>query len=242
VVENLTLPDIVHQFSMTVRRGEILCIAGQVGSGAAEIVSALAGLVYDASGRVTVNQKPLKLGSSARAAKSGIMFVSGDRAAEGIFRRLNVLQNLIATRLRDYSVFGFLRTGALRSVAERLSRQVGVDRRRLRSRVEDLSGGNQQKLAFGRSLERAKDGVLLMNEPTRGIDVGARAEIYRLMRSFCDQGYALVLSSSDLEEIVGIGDVVVTLYRGRRVAEYRRNEISMHRIVADITHPAGGTP
>jgi ABC-type sugar transport system ATPase subunit len=242
VVENLTLPDIVHQFSMTVRRGEILCIAGQVGSGAAEIVSALAGLVYDASGRVTVNQKPLKLGSSARAAKSGIMFVSGDRAAEGIFRRLNVLQNLIATRLRDYSVFGFLRTGALRSIAERLSRQVGVDRRRLRSRVEDLSGGNQQKLAFGRSLERAKDGVLLMNEPTRGIDVGARAEIYRLMRSFCDQGYALVLSSSDLEEIVGIGDVVVTLYRGRRVAEYRRNEISMHRIVADITHPAGGTP
>jgi ABC-type sugar transport system ATPase subunit len=128
----------------------------------------------------------------------------------------------------------------LRAAAERLARQVGIDRRRLRSRVEDLSGGNQQKLAFGRNLERFKHGVLLMSEPTRGIDIGARAEIYRLMRSFCDQGYALVLASSDLEEIVGIGDVVITLYRGRRVAEYRRNEISMHQIVADITHPAGG--
>ena len=145
------------------------------------------------------------------------MFVSGDRATEGIFRRLNVLQNLIATRLRDYSLYGLLRIAALRAAAERLAKQVGVDRRRLRSRVEDLSGGNQQKLAFGRNLERSKDGVLLMNEPTRGIDIGARAEIYRLMRSFCDQGYALVLASSDLEEIVGIGDVVITLYRGRRV-------------------------
>ena len=242
VVENLSLPNIVERFSMTVHRGEILCIAGQVGSGAAEIVSALAGLVHNASGRVTINQRPLQLGSSARAAKSGIMFVSGDRASEGIFRRLNVLQNLIATRLRDYSLYGLLRIGALRAAAERLAKQVGVDRRRLRSRVEDLSGGNQQKLAFGRNLEKAKHGVLLMNEPTRGIDIGARAEIYRLMRSFCDQGYALVLASSDLEEIVGIGDVVITLYRGRRVGAYRRNEISMHRIVADITHPTGAAP
>jgi ABC-type sugar transport system ATPase subunit len=80
--------------------------------------------------------------------------------------------------------------------------------------------------------------VLLMNEPTRGIDVGARAEIYRLMRSFCEEGYALVMASSDLEEIVGLGDVVITLYRGRQVGLYRRSEVNMHRIVADITHPA----
>ena len=129
---------------------------GRVGSGAAEIVAALAGLVHNASGRVTVNDRPLKLGSPARAARRGIMFVSGDRAAEGVFRRLNVLQNLVATRLREYSIFGLLRGGALRAAAERLAKQVGVDRRRLRSRVEDLSGGNQQKLAFGRSLERSQ--------------------------------------------------------------------------------------
>ncbi len=239
VVEALTLPGIVDNFAMTVRRGEILCIAGQVGSGAAEIISALAGLVHDASGQVTINGRPLKLGSSARAARHGIMFVSGDRAAEGVFRRLSVLHNLVATRLGDYSLLGILRGGALRAVAARLANRVGIDRRRLRSRVEDLSGGNQQKLAFGRSIEREANAVLLMNEPTRGIDVGARAELYRLMRTFCEDGYALVMASSDLEEIVGVGDVVLTLYRGRLVNQYRRSEITMHRIVADITHPTG---
>src|SRR6202021_2201977 len=131
---------------------------------------------HNADGRVTINQRPLKLGSSARAAKSGIMFVSGDRASEGIFRRLNVLQNLIATRLRDYSLYGLLRIGALRAAAERLAKQVGVDRRRLRSRVEDLSGGNQQKLAFGRNLERSKDGVRLRNEPPPGTARGPARE------------------------------------------------------------------
>ena len=100
VVEGLSLPGSVDNFAMNVCRGEILCIAGQIGSGSAEIIAALAGLVHDASGRVTVNGRPLKLGSPARAARRGIMFVSGDRAAEGVFRRLSVLQNLVATRLR----------------------------------------------------------------------------------------------------------------------------------------------
>ncbi|MGB7101057.1 MAG: sugar ABC transporter ATP-binding protein [Xanthobacteraceae bacterium] len=242
VVEGITLPGIVENFSMTVSRGEILCIAGQVGSGAAEIVSALAGLLHDANGMITVNGRPLKLGSPSRAARRGIMFVSGDRAAEGVFRRLSVLHNLVATRLHEHSLFGFLHGGALRAAASRLASHVGIDRRRLRSRAEALSGGNQQKLAFGRCVERQANGVLLMNEPTRGIDVGARAEIYRLMRTFCEEGYALVMSSSDLEEIVGVGDVVITLYRGRQVGHYRRSEVSMHRVVADITHPAEPAP
>jgi ribose transport system ATP-binding protein/rhamnose transport system ATP-binding protein len=230
VVESLSLPGSVDNFAMKVHRGEILCIAGQIGSGSAEIIAALAGLVHDASGLVSVNGRALKLGSPARAARRGIMFVSGDRAAEGVFRRLSVLH--------EHSIFGFLRGGALRAAASRLAKRVGIDRRRLRARAEELSGGNQQKLAFGRSIERRNGGVLLMNEPTRGIDVGARAEIYRLMRSFCEEGYALVMASSDLEEIVGLGDVVITLYRGRQVELYRRNEVNMHRIVADITHPA----
>jgi ABC-type sugar transport system ATPase subunit len=240
-VQTLSVPDAVVGFSMSVHRGEILCIAGQVGSGAADIISALAGLVYGATGHVTVNGKPLTLGAPAQAARRGIMFVSGDRS-EGVFRRLSVLQNLLATRLRQHSLFGFLPGAALRAAANRLAHQVGLDRRRLNARAEELSGGNQQKIAFGRCVGRQADGVLLMNEPTRGIDVGARAEIYRLMRRFCDEGYALVLASSDLEEIVGVGDVVITLYRGLQVGRYRRGEADMHRIVADITRPVDPSP
>ena len=106
----------------------------------------------------------------------------------------------------------------------------------------NLSGGNQQKLLFGRTLERTEPGVLLMNEPTRGIDVGARAEIYRLMRELCDLGYALIMTSSDLEEVVGMADIVVTMYRGRTVARYDRERIAMSTILADITHPAARRP
>ena len=238
-IEKLCVPGRVVDVSLTARRGEIVCIAGQVGSGATEIIAALAGLVHDASGSVSVEGCALQLGAPDRSARRGIMFVSGDRAAEGVFRRLSIFDNLVATRLGDYQRWGVLRRGRLRRIAAVLAGKVGVDRRRLRARADVLSGGNQQKLAFGRCIDRGAGagGILVLNEPTRGIDVGARAEIYRLMRNFCDASCALVLASSDLEEIIGLGDVVITLYRGRQVGCYRRGEATMHRVVADITHP-----
>jgi ribose transport system ATP-binding protein/rhamnose transport system ATP-binding protein len=236
-VENLTIPGRVERFSMNVPRGKIVCIAGQVGSGAAEIVNALAGLVYDATGEVRINGAPLKLGSAARSLRDNVMFISGDRAEEGVFRRLPVFDNLVVTRLSDYAPAGVLRRGMLRTVAAKLAQQVGVDRRRMRSHADELSGGNQQKLAFGRCIDRGDAGVLVMNEPTRGIDVGARADIYRIMREFCAKGHGLVVTSSDLEEIVGLGDIVITMYRGRKVGVYSREEVTMHRVVSDITHP-----
>ena len=125
----------------------------------------------------------------------------------------------------------------LRATASALASAVGVDRARLRSPADELSGGNQQKLAFGRSLGREQPGILLMNEPTRGVDVGARAEIYKLIRQFCDRGYAVVLASSDIEEVLGMGDVIVSMYRGRGIGTYQRGEASLQRVLADITHP-----
>jgi len=241
-VENLSVPGCVQDFSMSVPRGKILCLAGQVGSGAVEVISALAGLAHEASGKVTVDGKPLRLGSAAAALKRNVMFVSGDRAEEGVFRNLSVLDNLVATRLDRHAVLGLVSRRGLKAVALTLAAKVGVDRRRLQAPADELSGGNQQKLAFGRCIDRdvaAKGGVLVMNEPTRGIDVGARAEIYRIMREFCEQGFALVMTSSDLEEIIGLGDVVITMYRGRQVGAYARADATMARIVSDITHPAG---
>jgi ABC-type sugar transport system ATPase subunit len=154
---------------------------------------------------------------------------------------MRVLDNLIASSLRPNKRFGILAWRRLRRLAASLAERVGVDRRRLRSQATHLSGGNQQKLLFGRALREAGPGVLLMNEPTRGVDVGARADIYRLMRALCEQGYALIISSSDLEEVVGIADVVITMYRGRAVARYEGGEIDMAGILGDITNP-GASP
>jgi ABC-type sugar transport system ATPase subunit len=166
-----------------------------------------------------------------------ILFVTDDRAAEGVFAQMTALDNLVAARLDAAARLGFLSWPALRRMGARLAERVGVDRQRLRSPAATLSGGNQQKLLFGRALAGAGPGVLLMNEPTRGIDVGARAEIYRIMRELCDLGAALIMTSSDLEEVVGIADIVITLYRGRVVARYERDRIVMSSILGDITHP-----
>ncbi|MCX7314012.1 MAG: sugar ABC transporter ATP-binding protein [Alphaproteobacteria bacterium] len=237
VIGSLCVPGEVDRFSMSVPRGKIVCIAGQIGSGADQVIKAIAGLVHDATGSVVINGAPLDLGSSARALRHNVMFISGNRAEEGVFRRLNVFDNLVATRLRDYSRFGLLRRGALHRAAVGIAAQIDIDSRRMYAMTDELSGGNQQKLAFGRCIGRGEAGVLVMNEPTRGIDVGARAEIYRIMREFCSKGHALVMASSDLEEIVGLGDIVITMYRGRQVGAYSRENVTMQRIVADIIHP-----
>lgn len=238
VFDGLTVPGAVQAFSTIAPRGKILCIAGQIGSGAAMVTRAAAGLVPGAHGRLTLDGKALRLGSVPHCVARNVFFLSEDRAAEGLFQLMKVLDNLVATRLHAHAPLGVLSWSGLRRIATHLAERVGVDRRRLGTAAINLSGGNQQKLLFGRTLERSEPGVLLMNEPTRGIDVGARAEIYRLMREMCDLGYALVMTSSDLEEVVGIADIVVTMYRGRTVARYVREQITMSTILADITHPA----
>jgi ABC-type sugar transport system ATPase subunit len=238
VAERLSVDTQIEDVSFIAPRGKILCLAGQLGSGANAVTRALAGLIDDAQGAVVVDGERLQLGSVADCVARNIVFLSEDRAAEGLFHEMKVFDNLIAASLSAHRSFGLVRWPALRRLAASLADRVGLDRTRLSSLAAHLSGGNQQKLLFGRALRGGAPGVLLMNEPTRGIDVGARAEIYRLMRQLCDQGYALIIASSDLEEVVGMSDIVITMYRGRIVGRYERGAIDMARILADITHPA----
>jgi ABC-type sugar transport system ATPase subunit len=238
LVQHLTVPRHVEDVSFEAPRGEITCIAGQIGSGANAVTRALAGLLPEARAEVRIDGRPLPLGSVSQCVARNVLFLSEDRAGEGLFQQLRVRDNLIASSLATNSRCGIVRWGALQRLASRLSERVGINAARMRSLAGHLSGGNQQKVLFGRAVREGEPGVLLMNEPTRGVDVGARADIYRLMRTLCDQGYALIIASSDLEEAVGIADRMVTMYRGRVVAHYTRSEIDMARILADIIHPA----
>jgi ribose transport system ATP-binding protein/rhamnose transport system ATP-binding protein len=182
--------------------------------------------------------RPLPLGSLGQRVRRNVTFISEDRATEGIFDR-NVLENLVASRVQDHARCGLISWLSLRRFADKLCGEVAIDAQRLGAQAFDLSGGNQQKLLFARALGGQTPGVILINEPTRGVDVGARAEIYRLLREFCERGYVLLMTSSDLEEVVGISDVVVTLYRGKIVSTYQHSRIDMAHILADITHPIG---
>jgi ABC-type sugar transport system ATPase subunit len=235
-VRNLGIPGIVEGFSADVRTGEIVGIVGQIGSGTIEAVRALAGLVHDAKGEVQIGSRLLTLGNATRAAAAGMRFVSEDRASEGVFLNMPARSNLVATRLSETSNGGTLRPRLLKRIALSLARQVGFDSARLELDAGRLSGGNQQKLAIGRCSDRRMPGVILMNEPTRGVDMGARAEIYETLRRLCDAGNAVVMASTDLEEVVGLVDRVVTMRRGQVIGVHERADISETAILAEITH------
>jgi ABC-type sugar transport system ATPase subunit len=236
-VRDLVVQGHVRRLSFTVARGQILCLAGQIGSGAAEAVRALAGLTYDARGVVELGGRRVPLGSPAGAVARGMRFVSDDRAAEGVFVRLPVRENLVATSHPLAHALGVAAPRQLRHSARRLATLVGLDEARIPSIAGELSGGNQQKLSVAKALGEAETGLLLMNEPTRGVDVGARAEIYRLMRRLCEAGYAIVMTSTDVEEVLGVSDRVITMYRGSQVGAYESSSLPRERLLADIVHP-----
>lgn len=259
VVEDLSVPDAAHGFSMVVQRGQILCLAGQIGSGAHRVARSLAGLIAESTGNVRVSGLPLGLGSVPDAVRRGVFFISEDRAGEGIFPNRSALENVTALQLQTFCRGGVLSWRKLRQVGAAQAARVGIQRATLDAAARNLSGGNQQKLLFARVLgatnwpsgehistvardtEPSPPVILLMNEPTRGVDVGSRGEIYEIMRDFCDRGGTIVMASSDLEEVVGMADTVITMFRGRKVNEYHASEISMGTILADITHPAGSS-
>jgi ABC-type sugar transport system ATPase subunit len=236
-IRNLAIPHEVDRFSIDVRLGEVTYIVGQLGSGCDSLIRALAGLVYDASGEISINGRRVQLGSIESASENGIRFVSGDRAAEGIFTGLTAFDNLSVIRLKTSSPMGFIRWSNLRRIASDLATSTDFDKSRLHFLASQLSGGNQQKLAFGRFIGESDPKVLVMIEPTRGIDVGARATIYALMRNFCALGWGILVASTDFAEAVGIADVVATVYRGRLVRSYRVPNVAIPQIVADVTQP-----
>ncbi|MES1976860.1 MAG: sugar ABC transporter ATP-binding protein [Pseudomonadota bacterium] len=236
-LRGLQIPDVAGPIDLSVPAGQIVCLTGQVGSGAEGVVRAVCGLTSNAAGEVRVGGKPLMLGKPERAFSAGVRFVSGDRAGEGIFVGQTVANNLIATRLSRRSRLGMVNRPALRDEAAKLAESVTLDKTRLGSRASELSGGNQQKIAFGRYVNDDGTRVVVMIEPTRGIDVGARAEIYKLMRDLCDRGYGILVASTDFSEVLGLADVVVTMYRGSIVGSYPAKEATMPQIIADVTHP-----
>jgi ABC-type polar amino acid transport system ATPase subunit len=179
VIDQLTAPGHVADFGLRLSGGEIVAIAGQVGSGASEVLRALAGLVPDARGHVSIAGRAMRLGAPQRSIRAGAVFASNDRKSEGLFLRQSVARNLLATRLKAVSDGGVLNRGRSSALAQRLAGLIGFDRKRLGAAAETLSGGNQQKVFLGRCLEKEGVTLLMFDEPTRGVDVGGRAYIHK---------------------------------------------------------------
>jgi ABC-type sugar transport system ATPase subunit len=219
-VEHLHVPGRVEGFAITARAGRIYALAGQLGSGASDVLRALAGLHPRATGSVDLRDRAVPFRSPVGAARSGIAFVSNDRKGEGLFLDKSVAWNLVATRLNHLGGGGLVRARHERRTARSLAALAALPEGRLADPVLALSGGNQQKVFVGRSLARDDVHCVLLDEPTRGVDIGGRAAIHRLLRNAADAGLVVMFASTELEELLELGDVIVTMRDGRVVNTY----------------------
>ena len=216
--------------SLTVGRGEIVGLAGLVGAGRTELAETLMGLRPALSGKVWVAGQPLRLGSPRAALRAGLFLVPEDRRSHGLLLEASVRNNISLSALGRLQSWGLIRFKAERLLAEALCRRLAIKTPSLAKLVGLLSGGNQQKVVIAKGLARAPS-VLILDEPTRGVDVGAKAEIYALLRSLADQGLAVLMISSDLEEVLGQSDRVLVMHEGRLTGELSRAELSEEAVM-----------
>jgi len=237
-VRGLRVGGRVHDFSHEFHAGHVYGIAGQVGAGASEVLRALAGLMPAATGEVQVIGRPLNIRHPVSARRSGLGFVANDRKSEGLFLGRSVAENLTVTRLGEVSSFGLLSRRRERARAHQVASHVHVAGDRLEHAVGLLSGGNQQKALVGRYALDRSIRVLLVDEPTRGVDVGGRAAIHDLLAGSAREGLTVIFATSDLEELLELAMTVITMRAGHVVGVYA-NDVSHQAVLADLTHRDG---
>ena len=220
-VEQLTRKGVLHDVSFSVRRGEIVGIAGLVGSKRTETARAIFGADPIDSGRILLHGKQVQVRTPADAIEHRIALVPEDRKRQGIFATLSVWENIVLSALRQFSRNGILDVGRERQRAQEFIASLRIATSDVDKRVLDLSGGNQQKVVIAKWLNTNAE-VFLFDEPTRGIDVGGKIEVYRLMGELVSRGAAIVMISSELPEILGLSDRILVMREGRICGEFAR--------------------
>ena len=224
--------------SFTLEAGEIVGIAGAEGNGQLQLFDCLAGRQPPKAGRVVCDGRELSLISTHEAIRAGIMLLPGDRKREALMPVLSVRVNSTIQSLRRFSVAGFLRRHLERKTVDELVRRLEIRTPSLEQPVEFLSGGNQQKVSVSRSFLR-EPSVILAYEPTQGVDVGSRFDIYQALRGRTDVGAALLIKSSDPLELAGLCDRVLVMSRGQIIEEIPGDELDERRIVEAMVRGPG---
>jgi rhamnose transport system ATP-binding protein len=220
----------VRDVSLSVRRGEILGLAGLVGAGRTELARVLFGLTPADAGTITLNHRTVRVTSPSQAKDLGIAYVPEDRRRHGVILEMEVAENATLAVLRRIASAGFLSSRREGALANAYVDMLSVKTPSIHASVGELSGGNQQKVALARWLA-AEPAVIILDEPTQGVDVGAKSEIHRLMGDLAKRGLAILMISSELPEILGMSDRVAVMHAGRIVGELSRAEATQEKIL-----------
>jgi rhamnose transport system ATP-binding protein len=222
-VRELERRPLTKKISLTVRSGEIVGLAGLVGSGRSELAQTIFGVTPAEGGEIKIHGRKVDIRSPAQARALGVAYVPEDRGTQGLVRPMTVRENFSLAALSKVAFGGFIDRAAERNLAGDGVKRFAVKTSSLEQIAGKLSGGNQQKIVLGKWLANQPK-LLILDEPTRGIDVGAKAEIHRLMGELAAQGLAILMISSELPEVLGMSDRVLVMREGRIVAEFSRDE------------------
>ena len=219
-----------HDVNISVRKGEILGIAGLMGAGRTEVMESLYGLTPRDSGEIYINKQKVNIKSPQDAVKYKIGFLTEDRKLSGLFLPLAVDDNTVIANINSYIKAGLISHKSVEDDCNQMIELLSIKTPGLRQIVNNLSGGNQQKVLIARWLLINAD-ILILDEPTRGIDVGAKSEIHRLMSKLANEGKAIIMISSELPEILGMSDRIVVMHEGRKTGELTREEATQEKIM-----------
>jgi ribose transport system ATP-binding protein len=222
-VRTAAFPD--REVNLEVRRGEILGLAGLIGAGRTSLARALFGIEPPLAGTVTLDGEPLRVRSPRDAIRRGIYLVPEDRKRSGLVLGMPIRENTTLADLPAYASLGLVRPAAEAETATRQQAQLNIRAPSIETAAVALSGGNQQKVVLAKWLAM-RPSLIVFDEPTRGIDVGAKSEIYRLMRELADRGVAILMISSDMEEVIGVSDRIAVMHEGRVSGLLERAEFS----------------
>ena len=222
---------------LTLRRGEIVGLAGLVGAGRTELAQAIFGIRAPEEGEILVHGEETRIHSPQAAMEKGVFYVPEERRSQGLILPFSIKNNITLSILDRISRFGFVPRSE-RQIAERFARELSIRGAQMSDPVIRLSGGNQQKVVVAKSLAR-EPSVLLLDEPTRGVDVGAKSEIYRLIDDLARDGMAILLISSELEEVLSMSDRVLVMREGRINGEFARSEATQEAVMTAATGGGG---
>jgi rhamnose transport system ATP-binding protein len=233
-VKRLTREGVFTDISFEVKAGEIVALAGLVGAGRSEVARAIFGIDKPDGGTVTVNGTDLPLGKPSAAMKAGVGFVPEDRRQQGLVMDLSIERNATMTRTSALAKAGIIRTAAEKTLASDWATKLQLKYHRMSDPVGTLSGGNQQKVVLAKWLA-TEPKVLMVDEPTRGIDVGTKAEVHRLLSELAGRGIAILMISSELPEVLGMADRVLVMHEGRLTGALNRDEATEEAVVRAAT-------
>ncbi len=237
-VEGLESTGVFHDISFSVRRGEIVGLAGLVGAGRSEIARAVFGVDRYESGTVTMKGKPVRAHTPRAAIQAGMAFIPEDRRKQGLVTEASVAENVAGVIRRGLAKGGLLTRGQENRAVAPWAARLEVKTNALDAPAKTMSGGNQQKVVIAKWLATRPD-LLIIDEPTRGIDVGTKAEVHRLLSELAGQGLAILMISSELPEVLGMADRVLVISEGRLTAELTREEATPERVMHAATSSAG---